>query len=494
VLAALAPLDWSIVGAYGVAVIAIAAWAKRRQRDSEDYLLGGHRLPWWLLGMSIIATSFSSISLLGWTGKGYVDGPRWFQLQAGELAAIVVVCVLFLPYFARLDLTTAYEYLERRFGPRARWLASALFHVAVLARAGLFLYLTARALAVFTDLDVEVSIVLVGLLAMIYSSTGGLGAVVWTDGLQLLLVIVGVGSSVVLILGELPGGLGDVLALAHAPARPPPIDFDPSPGQWPTFWTGLFAYGLLALSVAGTNQQSVQRYLACRDLKASRRAAVLSWALGALIVLLTLGMGSALYLKYGGAAIPADDVFSTFVHNDLPTGLAGVMVAAVFAASMSSIDSAIHAMATATLVDFVERIRKTPLGEVKRLRVARLLTWVYGVLALGAAFYALSQGRDTIDLLLQWLGMLSGPVLGLFLLGMLTKRTVEWQALAGVGLGYLAVLLCFTTKVVQGPLGTWAASLGVHGIWAAFVGCGVTFGGALLLALAGGTRNTADPS
>ncbi len=498
-IAALQPLDWIIVGAYGAAVVLIATLAKRKQKDSEDYLLGGRSLPWWLIGMSIIATAFSTISLLGWTGKGYNDGPRWFQLQAGELAAIAVVCVLFLPFFARLNLTTAYEYLEQRFGPRARWLASALFHVTVLARAGLFLFLTARALAVFTDIEVETSILIVGLAAMVYSSTGGLGAVVWTDGLQLLLVVVGVTASIVLILGDLPGGLGDVIDLASAPERNPAVNFDPSPAQWPTFWSGLLAYGLLALSVAGTNQQAVQRYLACKDLRASRRAALLSWALGALIVLLTLGMGMALYLKYGGRPLASDDVFSTFVRDDLPTGLAGIMIAAVFAASMSSIDSSIHSMATATLVDFVERIRREPLADARRLRVARVLTLVYGVLAVGAAFYAMRQGRDVIDLLLTWLGFLAGPILGLFLLGMLTRRVREWHALVGVVAGYGLILLVFTDKVlsVAGAAGaptTVAGNLGVHGIWAAFSGCAVAFGVAWVIAFAGGARNTTNPA
>lgn len=496
-IATLEPLDWCIVGAYGVAVVLIATWAKRKQRGSEDYLMGGRALPWWLIGMSIIATAFSSISLLGWTGKGYSDGPRWFQLQAGELAAILIVCVLFLPYFARLNLTTAYEYLEKRFGPRARWLASALFHVTVLARAGLFLFLTARALAVFTDLEVETSILIVGLVAMVYSSTGGLGAVVWTDGLQLLLVLTGVIGSIVLILGDLPGGLGSVVDLASAPTRNPPVDFSPALDQWPTFWTGLCAYGLLALSVAGTNQQAVQRYLACKDLRASRRAALLSWGLGAVIVLLTLGMGMALHLKYGGRAIAADDVFSTFVRDDLPLGLAGIMVAAVFAASMSSIDSSIHSMATATLVDFVERLRKQPLGDQRRLRVARVLTLVYGVLAVGAAFYAMQQGRDVIDLLLTWLGFLAGPVLGLFLLGMLTRRVREPEALLGVVVGYALLLLGFTDlalslKGEDGATMTLAAHLGVHGIWAAFVGCGATFGVACLGSLVAPGRISAD--
>ncbi len=131
-LASISALDWSLVALYGVAVILIAAWAKRRQRSSDDYLMGGRRLPWWLIGVSIIATAFSSISLLGWTGKAYVSGPQWFQLQAGELAAILVVCVLFLPYFSKLKLTTAYEYLEARFGLYARLFASVLFHIQVL--------------------------------------------------------------------------------------------------------------------------------------------------------------------------------------------------------------------------------------------------------------------------------------------------------------------------------------------------------------------------
>jgi SSS family solute:Na+ symporter len=468
VFAAISALDWSIVAAYGVAVVLIAAWSKRRQKTSEDYLMAGRRLPWWLVGASIIATAFSTISLLGWTGKGYTDGPRWFQLQAGELAAIVVVCVLFMPFFARLRLTTAYEYLERRFGPRARWFASAMFHVMVLARAGLFLFVTARALAVFTDIDVETSVLVVGAAAMVYSSVGGLGAVVWTDALQLLLVITGVTASVVLLLGELPGGLADVVAVADDPARPPPVDMTFAVDQWPTFLSGLLAYGVLALSVAGTNQQAVQRYMACPDLAASRRAALLSWAIGAVIVLLTLGLGMALFARYPAeyADFHPNDVFPTFIRDHLGIGLTGILVAAVFAASMSSIDSAIHAMSTATLVDFVERIRKKPLAERRRLLAARLLTLGYGVLAVGAAFYALEQGRDVIDLLMAWLAMLSGPVLGLFLVGMLTRRAGEAAALAGVIAGYRVVV-----GVTRGEV---FADLGVHGIWAAAVGCVVT--------------------
>jgi SSS family solute:Na+ symporter len=303
--------------------------------------------------------------------------------------------------------------------------------------------------------------------------------VVWTDALQLLLVLGGVAASVAFVVSSLPGGLGDVAAALTAPGREPVLRLDADVNAYPGFWTGLLAYGVLALSVAGTNQQSVQRYLACADLRAARRAALLSWAVGAVVVLLTLGLGVALFALHGDAGegpwhgVKADAVFATFVAEGLPVGLAGLLAAAVFAASMSSIDSAIHAMATATLVDFVERIRTRPLGEAARLRTARALTLVYGTLAVGAAFYAMTRGRDTIDLLLRWMGFLAGPVLGLFLLGRFTRRVRSAHALSGFAAGYAAVLLGFLLPLGGGGR-TWAAGQGIHWIWAAALACLLT--------------------
>lgn len=497
-LAALALLDWAVVAGYAVAVVLIALYAKRRQKGSADYLLGGGRLPWWAIGVSIIATAFSSISLVTWTGLAYYQGVRWMQLQIGELVAIAVVCVIFLPYFARLDITTAYAYLDRRFGRAARWIASAVFHVVVLARAGLFLFLTAQVLSVFTDIDVAPCIVLVGIAALVYSSTGGLGAVVWTDALQMLLVVGGVAAALVLVVGELPGGLADLGPALGGQKALPVVDTSLDLGSFPSLVAALFAYGTFALAVAGTNQQAVQRYLACADLAASRRAALLSWVVGALVTALTLGLGVALFARFGGdpthalnASVQVDRVFATFVEGHLPVGLAGVLAAAIFAASMSSVDSAIHSMATATLVDFMEPLRRAPLTDAARLKRARLLTAIYGVLAVFAALVAMQQGRHVFDLLLRWLGYLVGPILGLFLLGMLTRFVAQRAAVAGVVAGYATVLLGFTTLVLErapvdgagGAPSTLAASLGVHGIWAASAGCVATMGIAVVLSL-----------
>lgn len=474
--AAITAWDWMIVAAYAAVVVVIATWSNRRQKSADDYMLAGRSLPWWVIGISIIATSFSTISLLGWTGKGYAQGAQWVQFQLGELAAILVVCALFLPFFSRLPLTTAYEYLEGRFGRTARLVASLAFHVQVVARAGLFLYVTAEALTVFTEdiaLGLDECIVIVGVASMLYSSVGGLGAVVWTDALQMAMVLVGVTWSLLLVIGRLPGGLADVAAVMEAPGQPPLIDWSLSLDKTPTVLSAVLAYGVLALSVAGTNQQPVQRYLACRDLGAARRAALLSWAVGLLVVLLTLGLGVVLRAWYGDTAIPTDKVFPTFVAAELPAGIAGLLVAAIFAASMSSIDSAVHSMSTATLVDFIEPARRRPLEPRTRLRLARLLTLAHGVLAVSAAFIASRQGRDIVDLLLLWLGFLAGPVLGLFLLGMLTRSIRERHALIGVGVGYVVAMLLNTTWLTAGDE-TLAQQIGVHGIWTACVCCLVT--------------------
>lgn len=493
---ALAPLDWTLLGLYGAVVVGVALRARRQSAQSEDFLLGGRRLPWWALGVSIIATAFSSISLLGWTWKGYSEGLFWIQLQAGEGLAVAVVAVVFLPWYAATRATTAYELLERRYGRATRWVASAAFHVATLLRAGILLFATAKALALFTELDVDASILVVGLAAMAYSSVGGLGAVVWTDLLQMTLVVGGVIGSIALIAGDLPAGLAQVAGGIGTGVRPDVVDLSPDPARHPSLWSALIAYGVLALSVAATSQTPVQRYLACRDLAQARRALVLSFGIGLGVMALTLFLGVALYAWnahhggsverwHTGAAVASDTVFPGFIAERVPTGLAGLLVAAIFAAAMSSIDSAIHSMATATQVDFVERLARGPLADRRRLAWARRLTVLYGVLCVGAALYASRQPGDLIDQLLRWFAILGGPMLGLFALARSRRGPRQAGVLAAVGAGYAAAFAFDPPFAVGLPAGGLAAGLGFHPIWAAAAGFGTTLLGAALFAALG---------
>ncbi len=444
----LEPLDWTVVAVYGAVVVAIGAWANRRQKNTEDYFLGGRRMRWWAVGVSLIATSFSSVALIGGTGYGYGKGMGYLQLQIGDFVAILVACMVFLPFFARLRLTTAYEYLELRFGVGARTVASALFLGQTLLRTGILVLGPALALTAVSDLDLQAAIVLSGVAALLYSAAGGITAVVWTDLIQLSVVVLGVLVSVVIVSSDVVGGAGAVWSHAAAEGRLEAVSTDLTFATPFTLVGALLAYGVLALSVAGTNQQAVQRYLACTDVHAARRAAFLGWGIGFFAVALTLFLGVAIHAwsdlspaaeRFTAAMAEEgrtnDSALPLFILHRLPAGISGLLVAAIFAASMSSMDSAIHSMSTATLVDFVRRFRARPMEARSELRLARLLTAVFGVLAILAALLAATAARGLLDTLITWLGYFAGPLLGLFGLGVLTRRTNEAGALIGTALG-----------------------------------------------------------
>lgn len=456
-------LDLLVIAVYGLVVVAIGVWANRRQKDTEDYFLGGRKMRWWAVGISLIATSFSSAALIGGTGEGFENGLGYLQLQVGDFLAIALAVFLFLPFYARLRLTTAYGYLEARFGVGARTVASALFIGQTVMRAGILVLAPALAISAVFGWDVRWGIVVSGAAAVLYSAAGGLMAVVWTDMIQLAVVVFAVVFSLVLVSGDVPGGLGAIVQHATETGRLAigSADMDlAKPYTLP--WT-LLAYGTLALSIAGTNQQAVQRYMACEDVRSARRAAFLGWGIGFVAVGLTLVLGAALHawsvLAPGGDALvgTADKVLPTFVLLRLPAGLAGLVVAAIFAASMSSMDSAIHSMSTATIVDFVRRFRREPMAPGRELRLARILTVVFGVLATGLAVFAAAAQTPLLRTLFTWLGYFAGPLLGLFVLGVLSRRATEAGALIGVGAGAALVLLGVALGL--------APALGVHPLW-----------------------------
>ncbi len=494
-LAVLSTVDWVIIAAYGALVVGLGWWHNRKQKTSEDYLLGGRRLPWWAVGVSLIATSFSSVSLIGWTQAGASSGLAWLQFQIGDLIGLLIVLALFLPYFSNLRLTTAYEFLEVRFGSVAARLASGIFLVTVLARAGILLFAAAVPIAWLTHESITLCVVIVGSAALLYSAVGGLGAVVWTDTLQFLLIVVGVLACFVLIAQDLSGGAGAIFDALFGEKATPLVNFDPDPGTVPTFWSAIFAYGTLTVAVFGTNQQAVQRFLACRDMRASRRAAFLGWGLGAFVTFLTLSLGAAmaLWFQAEGRTAGGDSIFADFIALRVPSGLRGVLLAAVLAAAMSSMDSAIHSMSTAAWVDFL-RPRNGVASDRRALLTTRCLTVFFGLLAIAAGLYAAEQKEEIIQLLLRWMGFLAGPMLGLFLLGILTRKRVgQASAVAATLVGYGAVyLLNRPFEGLANAKGVAPSSVlghqGIHHMWTAPVTLCLTISAGLLISGIAATR------
>jgi len=420
-------LDWIIVGIYGLLLFWIGYAASRKQSTTDEYFRGSRQLPWWAIGFSIIANSFSAASLLGGPGEGYNNGLLYLQLQFGDLIGYLLVIFLFLPFFVGLNLTTAYEYLERRFDGKTRSLGAFCFLLFVIARLGALLYAAALAVSTVAGISLSLAILIVGVVSIIYTVAGGIAAVVWTDVLQFGMIFIGVGAGIWAATQGVPGGFSALWNSAAEAGKLTIINTAWEPGNVRTLPTALLAYGTLAFAVAGTNQQSVQRYVSCATIQDGRKAILLGWFSGFVGVASTLLLGILLFGFYANsgdlpADIAADGILSHFIVNHVPIGASGLLVAAIFAAAMSSIDSALHSLATCMTVDFYQRYANTERSDTQSLKMAQILIVVWGIVGMASAFYVASTGQDLLPFLVTYTTMFLGPLLGLFLMGVLIPR------------------------------------------------------------------------
>ncbi len=456
-------IDWAIVVAYSAIVIVIGIIASRKQSGTDEYFRGAKQIPWWAIGFSIIATSFSAASLLGGPGEGYGHGFLYLQLQLGDLIGYGLVIAIFLPFFVRLNLTTAYEYLEKRFDAKTRSLGSLCFLLFVIARLGGLLYAAALVVSVLTGIDTNVAILIVGVISVIYTVAGGLTAVVWTDVLQFGMIFVGLGAGIWAAVTAVPGGFGELWRIAGENGKLVMFNFDWDPADLRSLPTALLAYGVLAFAVAGTNQQSVQRYVSCADEKSARKAIILGWFSGFVGVSATLLLGVLLFSFYslqGGlpSEIKPDEVLSFFILDQVPPGASGFLVAAIFAAAMSSIDSALHSLATCMTVDFYDRYANPQASEIKSVRVAQGLIIVWGIVAIFSAIYAASTGKDLLEFLVSYTTMFLGPLLGIFLMGVLFPRINALGAFYGTIAAVIVVIVASNAGWFTFP-GIWRSAI-----------------------------------
>lgn len=465
-------LDWLIVAGYAVIVFAIGVAASRRQGSTDEYFRGSKQLPWWAIAFSIIATSFSAASLLGAPGEGYHHGFLYLQLQLGDLIGYLLVIFLFLPFFVRLNLTTAYEYLERRFDAKTRSLGSLCFLLFVIARLGGLLYAASIVVATVTGLPLAIAILLVGIASIVYTVAGGIAAVVWTDVLQFAMIFVGLGAGIWAAVSGVDGGFSALWQASSDAGKVAIVNLSWEPESIRSLPTALLAYGTLAFAVAGTNQQSVQRYVSCADEQSGRKAILLGWFSGFVGVAATLFLGVLLFGFYTlNPGLPEDTapdgILPYFIVNQVPAGAAGLLVAAIFAAAMSSIDSALHSLATCMTIDFYDRYSTGQRTDAQSLLVAKVLIVFWGIIGILSAFYVASTGESLLPFLIKYTAMFLGPLLGLFLMGVLLPRVNATGAFFGT-----------VTAVLVLVVSTEAGWLTVPGIWrsAVIVPVAVGFG------------------
>jgi len=451
-------LNYAVLVAYLLALVGMGLFFWRRGKTTDDFFKAGGRVPWWAAGISIFGTQLSAITFMTIPAKTFATDWRYLM---GNMAIVMVapfIVLFYLPFFRRLKVTTSYEYLEKRFNLAARLLGSVMFMLFQFGRIGIVLYLPSLAMHVVTGMPVSVCIVLMGVLCIFYTVLGGIEAVIWTDVLQVIVLMGGALLCLALISFQVPGGWNEVNSIAESAGKFRTFDFrfDVTTA---TFWVLLIGGFGQSLGSYGADQTVVQRYLTTKDEAAARRSIWCNAILCIPASLLFFMMGSALFAffrTHPGQLNPGldnpDAIFPLYIVTQLPPGVAGLLIAGVFAAAMSSLDSSMNSVATAVTTDFYRRFKRDA-PDRSCLRLARWVTAVIGVL--GTAFALAMAQWDIKSLWDQYavvLGFFLSGLAGLFILAIFTRRPGGLAAVTAL-VGSTAVQVLLKQSYAMHPFG-----------------------------------------
>ena len=470
-------IDLAVILTYLIGITWFGARFRRGQKNLRDYFLGGRTAPWWAISLSIVSAETSTLTIVGTPALAFGGNLGFLQIVLGYLAARVVIAFLFLPQYFRGEMFTAYELMRRRFGERIRKLTASIFLVTRAMAEGVRVFAISLVISIVLGTGEIASIALIVVLTLFYTFEGGMTAVIWTDVVQMSLYVAGAVLSFFVILGKIPGGWEHVAAVAGAAHKFTIFDFRFAPtmdffSRTYTFWAGLAGGCFLTTASHGTDQLMVQRLLSARDERQSRAALLTSWVVICVQFTLFLLIGVLLYVYYGDQRLAApqqmDRVYPEFVWHNMPVGIAGLIIAAILAAAMANISAALNSLSSTTVVDFL-RQRAPQMSEGRALKVARFATVGWGLVLLAIAIAA-RHSRSVLEAGLTIGSIPSGALLGVFLLGVLTKRPREGAAIAGVAAGLAVVLyINLYTRIA------WT--------WYVLIGTTITFGVAWLVSL-----------
>ena len=409
----------------------------KRQKSSTDYFKAGGRLPWWAVGLSIFGTALSAITFMAIPAKAYATDWSYMLMNAGIILVAPLIVFLFIPFYRRLNITTAYEYLEQRFNLATRLICSLSFIIFQIGRRGVVLLLPSIALHVVTGIDIFFCIALMGVLSLVYTMMGGIEAVVWTDALQVVILMGGAIFAVVYIVINVEGGFGAVISRGVADSKYALASTELNLKN-PTLWTVMLATLFANITTYGTDQTMVQRYLTTKD---EKRAGASVWTNAVLTIPATLiffFVGTCLYIFFKAnppllstTISDGDAIFPWFIFTQMPQGISGLLISGIFAAAMSTLSSSMNSAATAYSVDIHFRFGWSK--KYDQLRLARIFTLIIGLS--GISFAVLMAGWDVKSLWDEFqkiLGLVLGGLGGLFLLGLLTRRANGPGAVAGI--------------------------------------------------------------
>lgn len=471
-------LDLFIIFGYLIGIVIFGTWFGRKQQTTADYFLGDRSVPWWAVAFSIVATETSTITFISVPGIAFSRGGnfQFLQLVFGYLAGRIVISLLFIPSYFRGELMTVYQLLDRRFGGKIKVLAASMFVLMRNIADGIRLLLTAIVLAaVYTSFQpaanaetiTVLSVVLIGVAMIVFTYFGGMEAVIWVEVVQLGIYIAGAIAAAVILSSSIDGGLSAAIATAANYNKFSLFDFTLDFTKTFTFWSGLIGGCFLTMSTHGTDQYLVQRYL-CTD--RPRRAIAALLTSGAIVLAQFVGflfIGVLLFAFYhpftdpgyataSATAFPftgGDRVFPDFITRHLPTGLSGLVVAAIFAAAMSS---SLNSIAATAVNDLYKPLRPRA-SDKHYLKVSHVLTLIWGVVQIAVALVVRHQNRSALDQALSIASLINGPVLGVFLVGTFLRRVSQPPALIGMLASIAAMLyIFFATRIAW----TWYVFIG----------------------------------
>ena len=437
--------DLLIIALFFATFVGIGVHFARKTKSAEEYFLAGRNLPGWLVGCSVMATIVSAMTFLALPGFAYAEDWRYMPTNAGYLLALIPALILFMPLFRRTGVGSAYEYLERRFGTWARLYAAALFILWLICRMSIILYAVSLPIQTMIDLDLTWIIVAFGLVATIYTVSGGLEAVIWTDLLQTVAMFVGALICLPLLVYKLPGGFSQILTEAHADGK-----LSMGGTEWvfdeKTMWVMMLLSLFTWLQWCCQDQSMVQRYCAPKSTKEARKALCLGVALTIPAWTYFIFIGTALYVFFKVFPDPnlaevvrkPEQILPYFVLQHVPSGLAGLVICGLVAAAMSTVDSSVNAVASTITTDFYRRLFVRDRGERHYLLVGRQVSCLLGAIMIAGALTVHYTNTETLaDLQILVQSISGGGLLALSLLGMLTLRVDNRAAIIAAGAGFL---------------------------------------------------------
>jgi SSS family transporter len=464
-------IDLAVIVVYVVGCTSLGAWLGSRAQGLKGYFLGESNIPAWAVMVSIVATETSTATFLSVPGVAYQGDFGFLQLAIGYILGRVIVATVLLPSYFRGEIFTAYQVLEHRFGGATRTTASLLFLGTRTLADGLRLFLAAKVLEQITDWPIAGAILAVGLTTLVYTYLGGMKAVIWTDVIQFIIYIAGALVALSILIGMLPGGIEELLSEAAQAHKFHMFNFSPTLREPYTFWAGLFGGMILNTATHGADQMMVQRYLSARSRRQATAALVASGFIIFAQFALFLFIGVSLYVFYrdyapslspGSAGLGRDEVFAYFIVHYLPTGILGLVVAAIFSAAMGTLSGSLNASASTTVNDLYRPFAPAA-DERWLLRLSRVLTAVWGGLQMLVAFGATRLEDSVVTNALRIASFTTGLVLGLFLLGILTRRVGQTAAFVGLLAGLAAVSTVAFTGLMAWP---WFALVGSFTVFA----------------------------